>query len=208
MLVCNNVTCEYNEFPVFAGLSFNAAAGSLIVLHGPNGSGKTSFLKMLAGIKKPADGEINWNERSLKESIKDGEVVINYIAHENAIKPDLTVLENIQFWTALNGEDSRIDAAINYFDLARYADTRCADLSKGWQKRVSLSRLITCPSDIWLLDEPYNNLDSSMSQLVDNLISGHAKDGGLVVVSSHTHVPIDFAIKLNISDFAPSRVAA
>ena len=202
MLVCNNLGYNFGSRHIFAGVSFTLGKGALLVLHGPNGAGKTSLLHILAGIKSANNGQVAWNEQPIAESIRNGEVLINYVGHEKVIKPDLTVLENIEFLARLFGDLSKVEEAIEVFGLRKYLKTKCSELSRGWQKRVLLSKLIFAPSDIWVLDEPYNNLDSSVCTVLDGLIANKCKEGGIVIASSHTVIPIDFAVKLNIAEFA------
>lgn len=204
MLVSKNVTCQYNNRIVFEEVNINLGEGALVILHGPNGSGKTSFMKILAGINTPWEGEILWNDRPIVEAIQDDELRINYLGHSYAVKPELTVLENIEFWAELAGNPAKIEEALIVFDLKGVESTVCSDLSSGWLKRVALARLICCPANVWLLDEPYNNLDTKISGMLDKLIVDYAKAGGIVMLSSHTLVPIEKADKLNIAAFAPS----
>lgn len=204
MLISKSVTCAYNNRVVFEEVNINLGQGALVILHGPNGSGKTSFLKILAGINTPLAGEILWNDRPIVDAIQDDELRINYLGHAYAVKAELTVLENIEFWAELAGNPAKIPAALAAFELDAVKDTPCSELSSGWQKRVALARLVCCPANVWLLDEPYNNLDTKISGMLDKLIVDYAKAGGIVMLSSHTLVPIEKADKLNIAAFAPS----
>ena len=204
MLISKDVTCQYNHRVIFEGVNINLGEGALVILHGPNGSGKTSFLKILAGINTPWSGDVLWNDQPISEAIQDDELRVNYLGHNYAVKPELTVLENIEFWAELAGNPAKIDEALATFELTNVANTPCSDLSSGWLKRVALARLICCPANVWLLDEPYNNLDVQISGLLDKLIVNYAKAGGIVMLSSHTLVPIEKADKLNIAAFAPS----
>ncbi len=202
MLTCTEVSCNYGNRRIFEGVSFDAGEGALIVLHGHNGTGKTSLLHMVAGLKKPLVGRINWHGKEIAEAIDDRDLGITFIGHETLAKPDLTVLENINFWASLNGDRNSIPFALEKFGLEKYVDMRCSELSRGWQKRVALARLIFCAADLWVLDEPYNNLDHEVSRLLDTLIAEKISVGGIVILSSHMYVPIESAIKLNISDYA------
>ena len=205
MLVCENVNCNYGYRRVFENVSFEAPEGTLIVLHGHNGTGKTSLLHMLAGLKAPLDGAIRWQGEEIYSAIKNHALDVTFIGHESMVKPELTVMENINFWAALSGDKKSIPFALKKFGLEKYADTKCSELSKGWQKRVALSRLVFCPADIWVLDEPYNNLDHEISKLLDTMIAEKISVGGIVILSSHMYVPIESAIKLNISDYEPGK---
>lgn len=208
MLISKNVTCQYNNRVVFENVNVNLGQGALVILHGPNGSGKTSFLKIMAGINTPWEGEVLWNDRSIADAIQDDELRINYLGHAYAVKPELTVYENIEFWAELAGNPAKIEDAMKAFGLLGSENQLCADLSDGWKKRVALARLVCCPANVWLLDEPYNNLDVKSSEKLDKLIVDYAKAGGIVMLSSHTLVPIEKADKLNIAAFAPSAQAA
>jgi len=205
MLISKNVTCQYNNRIVFEDVNVNLGAGALVILHGPNGSGKTSFLKILAGINTPWGGDVYWNDRPIADAIQDDELRINYQGHDYAVKTELTVMENIQFWAELAGNPAKIEEAMHVFGLIGMEKILCSDLSDGWKKRVGLARLICCPANVWLLDEPYNNLDVKVSGTLDKMIVDYAKAGGIVMLSSHTLVPIEKADKLNIAAFAPSQ---
>lgn len=208
MLLTKNVTCSYNNRVVFENVNVNLGQGALVILHGPNGSGKTSFLKILAGVNNPWEGEVLWDDMPIAEAVQNDYMRINYLGHAYAVKPELSVYENIEFWAELAGNPAKIEDAMKVFDLLGSEDILCADLSDGWKKRVALARLVCCPANVWLLDEPYNNLDVKSSEKLDKLIVDYAKAGGIVMLSSHTLVPIEKADKLNIAAFAPSGKAA
>ncbi len=206
MLICNNISCTYGNKHIFDGVTFSIAEGTFLVLQGPNGCGKTSMLHIVAGMKSGGKGNVTWNSKPMDEAVHTGELVVNFIGHETGVKEDLTVFQNLQFWSRLYGDERFIREAIGHFGLTPYANVKCSELSRGWQKRVALARLICCPSDIWILDEPYNNLDAGICQVLDQLFTEKCKVGGIVIISSHTGVPLTFAVKLNIADYAPAPV--
>lgn len=200
MLICDSLGCNYGQKTVFRNLSFTLGTGALVILHGPNGSGKTSFLKIAAGISTQSCGTIKWQEKEIGEARSAG-LRVNFVGHKLAVKPELTVRENLEFMAALSGNETMVPAALSTFMLSDLADRPARELSSGWQKRVSLARLVCCPAPLWLLDEPYNSLDLKASLILDELIHDHCESGGIVVLSTHTFVPIEFAIKIDISDF-------
>lgn len=203
MLTCNDVACSYSGHLIFEGVNISLDKGALVVLHGPNGAGKTSFLKILAGIKVPKEGEVLWDGQHIADAVDEGNLQMQYLGHNYAVKSEMTVYENLSFWAELNGDPEKIPEALTLFGLGEYAETMCSQLSDGWKKRVTLAKLICCYGDMWILDEPYNNLDVSISEKLDNIISEKAKAGGIIVLSSHTLIPIEFAEKLNIANYAP-----
>ena len=205
MLIFDELACAYNGKVVFSNLSATVPEGNSVLLTGANGSGKTSLLKIIGGLQKPYSGVVTWNDyNNVREAVVYGEIDINFIGHDLAIKEELTVLENITYWAELAGQPKYIKYALEYFGLKKYARTPCSELSKGWQKKVALSRLITCGGDMWLLDEPFSNLDVESRLLVEDLITNMTASGGIAVVSAHSNISVDFNYKINISDFSNS----
>lgn len=201
MLTCKDLACAYGDNLVFKNFSGKIKRGSLLVIRGENGSGKTSLLEILAGLKNPFNGEITWDgENDEVENISN--LAINYIGHRLAIKPNNTVKENVYFWASIFDGQQYSSYALKYFGLDEKESTMCSDLSAGWIKRVALARLICCPADIWILDEPYNNLDRIAAEKLDNLIRAKCSKGGIVVLSSHVKVPIENAVEINMSDYS------
>jgi heme exporter protein A len=204
MLIFEELACAYNSKVIFANLSAAIQPSSSILLTGANGSGKTSLLKMVAGLQEPWAGRVSWGDYdSVRDAVMHGEIAVNYLGHDLAVKEDLTVLENVYYWAELGGELKYVRYAIDYFGLKKYVRTPCSQLSKGWQKKVALTRLITCGGDLWLLDEPFSNLDEETSEQLALLIKGKCENGGIAVVSTHRNISVDFTYKINISDFSP-----
>jgi heme exporter protein A len=202
MLIFEDLSCAYNNKLIFANLSATIAPSNSVLLTGGNGSGKTSLLQIIAGLQSPHSGRVTWNDaEDVRDAVLSGDMTVNYIGHELAVKEELTVLENIFYWAELAGDVKYVRYAIDYFGLKKYAKTPCSQLSRGWQKKVALARLIVCGGDLWLLDEAFSNLDEETSEQLAALIRNKCENGGIAIVSSHRNISVDFNYKINISDF-------
>ncbi|MGC0372259.1 MAG: hypothetical protein DGJ47_000968 [Rickettsiaceae bacterium] len=181
----------------FKDLSISFLPSAIIRLNGPNGCGKTSLLRMIAGIQSPTNGTIKFNQKQLSISLLD-KPYCNYIGHKTAIKNELTVIENMSYWGKLCNSEILIPAAIKYFNLEDILEQKCLELSEGNKKKVALSRLIICPAKLWLLDEIDTNLDTKNKELLTNLIVSHADSGGLTIMASHNTLPIKTTLDLTL----------
>ena len=170
--------------------------GEIMVLQGPNGCGKTTLLKVIAGIHPLSEGALKFHS----------ETSVVFVGHRHALKEGATVGENLHFWAALLHKKMLLPAAISFFSLESYLHVRVEDLSAGWQRRVALARLIFTDAKVWLLDEPYVNLDKEGQELLSGLVRSRTQSGGAVILSSHgTFMPkTDSSVKLlNMEDFLP-----
>lgn len=201
MLTCTNLSMAFQGKEIFHQLGFTLGPGTLLYLHGPNGSGKTTLLKMLTGLLTPTAGTICWNGAPIAENRQAYLKHVQYCGHKNAIKPQLTVLENLRFWAKLHGTPELLQPAIHYFDLGNHIDTPCALLSAGWKKRVALARMFTCFSDLWLLDEPDTHLDVHSQAMLANIIQTRVEQGGIVIVATHKENTSPLAPTLNMGDY-------
>lgn len=206
MLSCENLTSIRGEKLLFNQLGFCLKPASALVLTGANGSGKSTLLRILAGLMPAQQGKAEWLGEDVRHSSAYKEVML-YLGHQNALKPELSVYDNIQYWAALRGTEMLTPAAMQFFGLWPMSDLPVGQLSAGWQRRVALARLLAIPSIVWLLDEPAANLDAEGLEMLDGLIATRVKQGGIVVLSSH--IPTAGS-KLNIEDFkvAPIMEAA
>lgn len=184
MFCAENIVCERGEKIIFAGLGFCLQPGSLLLLKGANGSGKTSLIKILTGLIAPRSGQVMWDGKPIAENF-DFRRELMFIGHKGGVKLDYTVEENIRFWARLYGTEMLLGAAMDFYDLTPYKDVPAAQLSAGWQRRVALARLIVVPCKLWLLDEPTNFLDEDAVILTANLIETRVTQGGIVVAASH-----------------------
>ncbi len=164
---------------------------SITYLQGPNGSGKTSMLRILAGIMVPVTGEINYKNQHK----------INYIGHDLGLKSELTVMDHLQFWTNTYNSIEALEASVYYFGLNQLLDKKIYELSAGNQKKVALAKLLACQANLWLLDEADVNLDIANKQLLDDLIISKANNGGIIILTSHNNVFIKGSNLLNLIDF-------
>lgn len=201
MLTCHNLTLKNSIFTVFDNVSFTVLAGGILVLQGPNGSGKTSLLKMVTGLIKSNIGSITWNNIDTNKDILSFNKNISYIGHKNALKPELSVIENLEFWARFKGEIELLPAAIHYFQLGNILNTQVRFLSSGWQRRVELSKLLLSHTHVWLLDEPEINLDNDMKKILRGLIETKSRDGGIVLIASHNLINLRNAAYFNLLDF-------
>ena len=177
-----DVACRRGERLLFRGLGFVLRAGQIVWIRGANGQGKTTLLRTLAGLSAPESGEIVWRDPAPQRRIV-------YLAHANALKEDLTVVESLRFLLALAGEApdrDALDGALARFGLASRRDAPVRTLSQGQRRRVALARLAaeTTPST-WLLDEPFDALDASGIETLNALLTAHAGRGGSVILTSH-----------------------
>jgi heme exporter protein A len=200
MLSLHSLGFSINEDELFKDVSMSFLPSSIVYLQGKNGAGKSSLLRMIAGIQTPTTGKITFSKESLPLLILK-KPYCTYIGHRYAIKPELTVFENISFWSKLYNSETLINAAVIYFDLQNILNTRCLELSSGTQKRVALARLIACQSKLWLLDEVDTNLDSENKKKLLRLIASHADNGGIVFIASHSEPEIKTAQIVNLDEY-------
>ena len=193
MLEASNLECVRGERRLFAGVGFRLEGGEMLYLQGKNGSGKTSLLRMLCGLTPPADGEICWRGTPINKLADEFRAELCYLGHHNAIKEELTPLENLLASAKLAEEtlddDSALDA-LEQVGLRGREDLACRYLSQGQKRRVALARLVHERRALWILDEPYVALDPAAVELVAGLIGAHLQRGGLAVLTTHQSVNV------------------
>jgi heme exporter protein A len=201
----HDLACRRGERLVFSGLSFRLAAGAALLLRGPNGSGKSSLLRCMAGLLAPVAGVQTWNEQPITLDADAHRGRLRYLGHQDAVKPALTVLENLALWQQLHGlrDPAAIDRALSGLGLDRLAELPARLLSAGQRRRVALARLLASPAPLWLLDEPTTALDDDGVARFARMVGDHRAGGGLVVLSSHGDPGVAGDL-LALADFAPA----
>ncbi|HET6545924.1 MAG TPA: heme ABC exporter ATP-binding protein CcmA [Rhodanobacteraceae bacterium] len=174
-----------NDEAIFGPLDFTLKAGETLLIEGDNGSGKTSLLKVLAGLLEPGAGEVRLHGQPLTLARLSQQVVL--LGHQPGLKQDLSALENLHFAAGLGGVRAGTSPAIALagVGLQGYEDVAVRRLSAGQKKRVALARVWLVPATLWLLDEPYANLDPDGIRLVNRLLESHTRRSGAALITSH-----------------------
>ena len=201
MLSCHNLSLATFGKNLFKNLSFSVLPGSLIILQGPNGCGKSTLLKIFAGIIPVDKGVIKWNNIAINTDLPAFQSNLTYLATTNALRPELSVYENLKFWQELRSSEELLAPTIHYFFLDSVIDEKIIDLSSGWQRRVELAKLLLFNSNLWLLDEPEINLDTKMRNRLIDLIKTRVKEGGVVIMATHNIKDLEFGQIINISEY-------
>ncbi|MEO7392710.1 MAG: cytochrome c biogenesis heme-transporting ATPase CcmA [Ramlibacter sp.] len=178
---------------MFAGVGFAVGEGEWLHVRGENGSGKTSLLRMLAGLAPAETGEVRWCGRPISEDTHAYHRDLMFLGHHAAVKQELTALENLTLAAELDGQElAEADAmpALRRFGLKGREDLAVRYLSAGQKRRVLLARLVTRKARLWVLDEPFTALDTQAVDLLATVVSEHLGQGGVAVITSHQAVPI------------------
>jgi heme exporter protein A len=186
-LKVQNVHVWRGDRHVLQGVSIDVHPRELLHVSGPNGTGKTTLLRVVSGLLRPEQGSVSWRGQSIVHRRTEYQAALAYAAHEPALKGDLTALENLHFSVGLKRRAgvAELRAALDRAGVGACSELPARVLSAGQRRRVSLARVLAMHASVWLLDEPYANLDAAGSDLVSELLQGHVEEGGLALVVAH-----------------------
>ena len=191
-LSAENLTLIRGERCLFEGLDFATSSGELLILEGRNGCGKTSLMRAIAGMLSLETGEVFWNEQPVRKQRQNFHGSLVWLAHRTGLKGDLNMLENLQFERSLRQQSTRDSESVyERLGIERLRKLPLRSLSAGQQRRVALARLLLADVPLWMLDEPFTNLDREGRKLVMELVDEHLAAGGLCVMAAHQDVEID-----------------
>lgn len=188
MLAASNLSCVRGTQTLFSDLSLQLDAGQWLYLQGENGAGKTSLLRILAGLALPAEGAVCWHGTPISKQRSDYHANMLYLGHHASLKEDLTLTENLRSLMAMDGlkvSDTAIREALSRMGLARRQHLPARVLSAGQKRRGLLARLLLRPARLWLLDEPFNALDVDAIAELQTCLKAHLSNGGIIVLTSH-----------------------
>jgi heme exporter protein A len=200
----DSLACMRGELLLFRQVSFELAAGELVWLKGPNGVGKSSLLRQLAGLLPIEDGRITWDS----PQTGGDKSLFHYLGHTNALDEDLSVEDSLSFWQRLyRAKPDDMARAIESLRLSAFLATPCRYLSSGQRRRTALARLLLCPRPVWLLDEPLVGLDTASIAWVSALIAEQVAQNGSVILISHQEAP-SLGTQARVLTLHPSGVSA
>ena len=185
--------CIRGDRLLFSRLSFALEPGQLLAVEGANGAGKTSLLRILAGLSPPSEGSVTWRGQDIVRGRADYCSEMIYLGHQGGLKMDLSPAENLRLWLILAGlpaEDTRIGETLQTVGLTGYEHVATRILSAGQRQRTALSRLLLSTASLWILDEPFTALDVGGLALVRQFLDAHAARGGLAVLTSHQPIEV------------------
>ena len=191
-LSANQLTCQRDERLLFQQLSFSLNASEALQVIGPNGSGKTSLLRILVGLLDPIEGQVSWSGQSISRCAEEYRSELAYVGHKIGVRPGLTVLENLQLMASLNLSKADINLAdvLAQLQLTELSNESAFRLSAGQQQRLALARLLIQQAQLWILDEPFTAIDVEGVQVISQLFAQHVAQGGLLVYTTHQHAEL------------------
>jgi heme exporter protein A len=196
-LEASGLACVRNGREVFTGLGFSVRTGEALLVTGRNGVGKSSLLRMVAGLVRIAGGRLVLLDADPDRTITEQ---AHYLGHQDALKPSLTVAENLAFWARYLGAAEPVQGALAAVGLSALADLPAAYLSAGQRRRLSIARLLAARRPLWLLDEPTSALDTEAQDTLAGLMRQHLSGGGIIVAATHGPIGLDGAKELRLGE--------
>ncbi|ALE01602.1 cytochrome c biogenesis heme-transporting ATPase CcmA [Candidatus Pseudothioglobus singularis] len=184
-LIVNNLSCQRGYKLLFENLSFELNSGEVLKVSGPNGSGKTSLMKILAGLSSFETGSIDYDDTKINSERYNLDFL--YIGHLAALSPELSCLENLKYTMRLGNDNLDLDFsdALKKVGLEKFENELVGKLSAGQKKRIALSVLFITQSKVWLLDEPFSALDSKAIKIIETRVEDHCNSGGICILTTH-----------------------
>ncbi len=194
MLEAINLSCVRGTRRLFKDLNFTVERGELIELRGPNGSGKTSLLRILCGLATPAAGDVLWDGENIRSLAENYSAAVAYLGHQNAVKDELTAMENLKISSGVSGHSlstAEAQEVLAKVGLTQQQNLPARVLSAGQRRRLGMTRLLRSNATLWILDEVLTSLDSAAMDLSREFITEHMKNGGAAIVATHQDLNIN-----------------
>ncbi|MBU2883103.1 cytochrome c biogenesis heme-transporting ATPase CcmA [Psychrosphaera sp. B3R10] len=186
LLSSKHLTCIRQDRVLFEDLNFELSAGDIIQVEGPNGVGKTSLLKILAGLSFANEGDVLYRGKNIQQQAEEYRQNLLYLGHQPGVKGELTAEENLEFSLALHGQTvADTEQTLSEVDLAGFEDVYASQLSAGQHRRIALGRLWQSTQKIWILDEPFTAIDKSGVSKLEKLFLSHIQQGGAIILTTH-----------------------
>lgn len=187
-----NLTCIREERILFENLSLSICPGDIVQIEGANGSGKTSLLRILAGLSQPYEGTVYFQDKAISQTRELFYQNLLFLGHLPGVKDEMSAQENLEFNLALHGLDKKsAEATLNTVDLLGFEDALASQLSAGQHRRIALARLWQSQAPIWILDEPFTAIDKLGVAKLEQLFLQHANNGGCVILTTHQDLSFD-----------------
>ncbi len=193
MLEARDLDCSRGKQTLFTGLNCTVTGGEILHVLGPNGCGKTTFLRILCGTTLADSGQVLWRGEDIRFNQAEFHSNLAYVGHSHGIKLELSPRENLQTWMDLSGRNDPADLSrtLERIGLSGAENLTCNNLSAGQRRRVALGRLYLTRASVWILDEPLSAIDQAGSAEFESLLSRHADNGGITILTGHENFSVD-----------------